>query len=457
MLTVRPALLALFAVALTVLFAACNGKKTGTATHSATTQNAHGSCADRGSSSTLCIQLNPSDSTKVDFMRIPAGTAKIHVYEADGAKYPAPAGTSDYLDLTPAQASVPWHPNRKCVDAVALDSSNKNIGTWYSSTPGGTRVCTSASPPPAPSGRGKGIAAGCNSGGGRTAAGSTQWQSVQDLGCMVLRFESGDGDGDANTYSQLAKRDATGLPLFTNLSASALRSYLNTYKDNPGFSGVVSFLNEPYGDWSTPHYATGGQYYEAVRPALLAAHAAGVKVILDADILHNDGTSWPQHMLDAAASHGDNFDDLVYGLDIHPYTDGQDPSSTTSPGLKYQLGWYNDFLHSKGLHTVLWLTELGCASAGTGSNTCGSEAAQQAWYAAFANVLKDSTGYARRVRAALQFTPNDNPFDPSSDTQEKNFGLIRGFNPTDPKKPAWATWRELIRHEAGLGANGNFR
>jgi len=50
-----------------------------------------------------------------------------------------------------------------------------------------------------------------------------------------------------------------------------------------------------------------------------------------------------------------------------------------------------------------------------------------------------------------------NPFDPSSDTQEKNFGLIRGFNPTDPKKPAWATWRDLVRHEAGLGANGNFR
>jgi hypothetical protein len=274
---------------------------------------------------------------------------------------------------------------------------------------------------------------------------------------MVLRFESGDGDGDTNTYSQLAQRGATGLPVINDLSASAVTSYVNTYKNNPGFSGVVSFLNEPYGDWSTPHFANGGQYYEAVRPALLAAHAAGVKVILDADNSHLDGTHWTQHMLDAAASHGDNFDDLVYGLDIHPYTFGQDPNSTSSHGLKYQLGWYNNFLDSKRLHTVLWLTELGCASAGTGPNACGSESGQQSWYAASVNVLKDSTGYARKVRAALQFTPNDNPFASSADTQEKSFGLIRGFEATDPKKPAWTTWHDFIGYEAGLGASGNFR
>ncbi|MGZ4200454.1 MAG: carbohydrate-binding domain-containing protein [Thermoleophilaceae bacterium] len=98
----------------------------------------------------LTIALASGDSSKVVF-GLPAGTAKVHVYEADANVYPPAAGTYDYVDLSPATAASPWQPKRAWVDAIALDSTGKEIGSWFSSSTGGSRVqATVSQPAPAP-------------------------------------------------------------------------------------------------------------------------------------------------------------------------------------------------------------------------------------------------------------------------------------------------------------------
>jgi hypothetical protein len=101
--------------------------------------------------SQLTIALASGDPSRVAFT-MPTGTAKVHIYESDGATYPAAAGTYDYKDISAATAASPWQPSRQYVDAEALDSSGKEIGTWFSSSTGGSRVkvtlATTTTPPP---------------------------------------------------------------------------------------------------------------------------------------------------------------------------------------------------------------------------------------------------------------------------------------------------------------------
>ena len=89
--------------------------------------------------STITIALASGDPSRVVF-GLPTGTAKVHIYESDTATYPAASGTYDYKDISAATAASPWQPSRAYVDAIALDSTGKAIGTWFSSSPGGSRV-----------------------------------------------------------------------------------------------------------------------------------------------------------------------------------------------------------------------------------------------------------------------------------------------------------------------------
>lgn len=298
------------------------------------------------------------------------------------------------------------------------------------------------------------ITPGCNL-SYHAGATSSWYQAAADLGCKLVRFDSQGIASDQAVLDRLDARGMKGLPILHDTSAVFVADWLTALKTHPGFAGILSLYNEPYGNWSTPHYANGGDYYRAVRDAIHIARAAGVRVILDAALSNNDGALWNQHMWDAAAAVGDDIDQLIYGLDVHPYTTAGDPMSTTSNGLRYQLNLYNQFLDAHGSSMVLWLTEFGCASGGGGFNDCGSEEGQHYWYARFVwALMHDTTTYARKVRVALQFSPLDIPNQPG---EQAHFGLINGDQSTGTKKPAWWNWFNYERDQTAAGATTDFK
>jgi hypothetical protein len=316
----------------------------------------------------LTIQLDPNDSSKVDFLTIPNGTASVHVYEADGSTYPAPAGTYDYLDLTPAQASQPWHPNRACVDAVAMDGSGNPIGTWYSSTPGGSRVCTSSPPPPPPSG----LAVGVVGGWGGTS-------HIQDVASIVpwVRLESFGSvfDGYTAAGSKVDKLFA-GCPGYNtggvaacgdpaSVAASALSSFNAT--TNATETPRIEVFNEPYGSWfwgSNASSATNARAYTKYLKAFYQAfHPLGVKILASWE---ND--SWGGVWQNATAANGgvDNPLQYVDEVTVHPYGG----SSGQSGGAN---GNRTAVLHAASVSgKPVFVSEVGWP-------TCGATADSQNW------------------------------------------------------------------------------
>lgn len=120
-----------------------SARATGNDGGTATTAGVAITVSNAGAPSSITISADPSSTDKIIF-NVPAGTVKIHVYQADQLAVPAPAGHFQYNDIdVPAG---PWHATRLdvtgaavWVDAQALDASNNPIG-GFASDASGTRI-----------------------------------------------------------------------------------------------------------------------------------------------------------------------------------------------------------------------------------------------------------------------------------------------------------------------------
>lgn len=309
------------------------------------------------------------------------------------------------------------------------------------------------------------VAPGCNI-GDRNHKDSTVWQSVKDMRDCVVRYNAGSGDGDKAAFDMCQQVGAKALPILFDTSAGAVDKVASLVHDHAASSKLILLRNESYGTWTEGK--SGQDYYNECRPAMIEAGKQGIACTLQTVVTGKsdsipDGTNFTQHLWDAAAAKGDDIEKLCVALDVHPYTSGVDPNSTSMPGFKAQLQYLNKFLDGKGSKMGLVLTEYGLAAKGSGPNTvekivgagastAAKEAAVQAYFRKIIALLEDPV-LSARVLCATMYMANDGG-QPGSSSQEQYFGRIAGYNATDRKRPHWQDLHDWTLRARAAGATG---
>lgn len=348
--------------------------------------------------SSVQLRLDPNDSSKAQVTGMPSGTATLHI-----ARMQSSSGCPcTYVDVS-APASLPWDyqppADQPVVDMLARDSSGNDLGTWYSSTPGGSRIVTTPSsspppPPPPPSATVIGLNYGNYGSGGasdiRTAVSTVRFET--DLGASA--FSTAKAAGLKFDVLDSGPYTTSGV---CGISASSwVSSALSWYSSNtnPTQSPYFEVLNEPGGTWywgsSANSAANGSCYRNLVQQTWTAFHnqygSSAPKILASVD--GSGGLTFGQNWWQASAAN------YVDGVTVHPYGGTGSTSSSAQGNHQRVTDAHNLTGEPVYITEIGWPTATSCGS--TGDSLQWSESDQAANITNFADWAR-GTGYVPLV------------------------------------------------------------